>query len=137
MSICESVTVAATATTTATPPASAAPIAASAAPASAWTLFARASQVHRQCATAKILSIHGGDGFLCFLRRAHRDECKPPGPTGCPIHHQIGLYYSPVRCKCILQVVFRRVEGKIPNEQFCAHLISVLSRTALFSRDCS
>jgi hypothetical protein len=27
--------------------------------------------------------------------------------------------------KCVLQVVFRQVEGKISNEQFCTHLSSV------------
>jgi hypothetical protein len=27
--------------------------------------------------------------------------------------------------KRILQVILRKVEGKVPNEQFCAHLISV------------
>ena len=45
------------------------------------------------------------------------------------------IYHSPVRCKCVLQVVFRRVEGKIPNEQFCAHLLSVfIAGGFVFSR---
>jgi hypothetical protein len=30
-----------------------------------------------------------------------------------------------MRRKGVLQVIFRKVEGKVSNEQFCAHLISV------------
>jgi len=84
----------------------------------ATALFARFGNVHRQSATVNTFAIERVDrGFRLFVR-AHGDEAEAPRTTAVAIHHQIGLEYRAVSGKHILKIIFGRVEGKIPHEQF-------------------
>src|ERR1019366_9462821 len=116
------VTIATAATGTATAPAAATITAAATA---AGALFARPGDVNRQGASAQLFAIQCVDGLLRLLRRVHGDEGEPARTAGCPVHHQVGFDDRAVGRKGVLQVVFSDVEGKIPNKQFFAHVMSL------------
>jgi hypothetical protein len=91
--------------------------------AAAWPLFARFGDIDREGPAAEFLAIHGVNGLLSFFRGAHGDEGEAPGPTGRPVHHQVGLDDGTVCPKSVLQIIFRDVKGQISNKQFCAHVM--------------
>jgi len=119
------VTVATAASTTAAAAAATIPTAAATAAASR-SFFTRPSDVDREGAPAQLFAVEGVNGLLGLLRRTHGDESEPARTAGCPVHHKVGFDNRAVRRKGVLQVVFSDVEGKIPNKQFCAHVMSLI-----------
>ena len=102
------------------------------------TLFLGSGNVHRQVPAIQRGSVHGFNGLLRLLGRAHRYEGKAPGATRHAVHHQVGLDHRAVCSECILEIVLSRVEREISNKQFRAHAILLLSfclrLTATFRR---
>src|SRR5690349_19318116 len=115
---------AASATATAT----AAKFAPGTATAAARTFLTRTGNVDRQRASIELLAVHGVDGLLGFLGRGHGHKSKAARAAAHAIHHQIGFHDRAVRRKCVLEVVFSGVEGKVSYKQFRTHvMLTVLS----------
>src|ERR1051325_7179981 len=135
MSGCDSVTVASTASATATTTtaATAAEFATTAA-AAARTFFTRARDVDSERAAVELLAVHGIDGLLRFLRRAHGHESEAARAAAHAIHHQVGFHDCAVRGERVLQVVFGGVEGKISNKQFRTHVMLTVLTDPCLSR---
>ncbi len=82
----------------------------------------RTRLVHGQITAVQVRTIHGVDGGLGFLRRAHRHESEAAGPAARAVNHQIGFQNRAVRRKSVLQIVLSRVEGDVSYKQFCVHV---------------
>src|ERR1035437_593856 len=115
----------ATATATAAAATTVPPAPAAATATATGALFARPGDVNGQGATAQLFAVQGVDGLLRLLGRAHGDEGKPARTAGCPVHHEVSFDDRAVGRKGGLQIVFSDVEGKVPNKQFCAHVMSL------------
>jgi hypothetical protein len=100
------------------------------------TLFARTSDVHGQGTAIEFSSVKSLNGFVGFLRGAHRDEPEAAGAACHAVHHQVGLKDSAVSGKRVLEIIFSGFEGKISYKQLCAHLI-LLSAVPLLAPHCS
>src|SRR5689334_12474563 len=79
------------------------------------TFFFGTCFVHGQITTSDILSGETGNGCLRPFRRRHGDECESARAAAHSVHNKIDLCDRAVRGKHVLQVVFCRVEGKIPD----------------------
>jgi len=97
-----------------------------------WTLFFRARDVDRQRAVGQFGTVHGGNSFLRFFGRGHGDEGEATRTSAHPVHHEVGFHDGAVGRKCLLQLIFGCVEGKISNKQFRAHLEDLLFKPAAF-----
>src|SRR4029079_1492734 len=100
-------------------------VATSATTAAAGTFFAGPGDIHREGATIQFLAVQAVDGLLGFLGGTHGNETKAAGAIGRAIHHQVGFSDRAKRGERVLQVVFCRVEGKVSNKQFAAHILTV------------
>ena len=102
--------------------------------ASARALFARASDVDGEGAAVQLRAIQGINGLLRLFRRAHRDEAEPTRFTRYAVHQQVGLDDRAVGREGVLEIVFGGVEGKIPNKQFCTHVMFYCATNTAFTR---
>ncbi len=94
--------------------------------AAARALFAGLGNVDCEGSSIDFLAIQGGNRGLRFIWCAHGDETKTTGTAAHAVHHQVGFHDSAMLRKRILEVVFGRVEGKIPYEQFVTHVVMSL-----------
>src|ERR1700728_3693564 len=74
--------------------------------AAAGTLFAGACDIDCNRASIQLRAIHGGDGLLRFLFRAHRHKTEAARAIGVAINHEIGLCDCAVCCKCVIKRIF-------------------------------
>src|SRR5262249_43099613 len=84
-------------------------------------LFARPGEIDRDGASANRFAIHPIYGLLRLLGRAHSDETEPARTARRAVHHQVRFSDRAVGGKRILQIVFRRLKRKVPDEQFSTH----------------
>jgi hypothetical protein len=120
-----------TATAATTTTAAAAKFTPATAATAARTLFTRARNVDRERASVQLLAVHGINGFLRFLRGPHGYEREAARAAAHPIHHQVGFNDRAMGSKCVLEVVFGGVEGKISNKQFRTHVMSYCPKLTL------
>ena len=100
----------------------------------AGTFFPWPGDVDREITSVQGRAVQGVDRLLRLFRRAHGDEAKPARLTAHAVHHQVGFDDCSVGRKCVLQVVFGGVEGKISNKQFIAQVIWYCPTYAVFTR---
>src|SRR6266496_3305441 len=106
-----------------------------AASATAGTFFPGTGDVDREGAAIQLAAVQSVNRLLSFLRGTHGDEGKAARAAAHFVHHQVGFDDRSVRCECVLQVIFSRVEGKISYKQFRAHVTFCCPRlTVAFSR---
>ena len=106
----------ATVATVATIAAAAAATAAAAA-AAGRTIFTRPGDVHRQGASLKILVVEHFDGLVGFFGGGHFHEGEAAGFAGELVHHDVDGTDHTRRGEMILQVVVRRLIGKVSYEE--------------------
>ena|GEM_PF-3137366 len=79
--------------------------------------------VNGESATAEGATVHGFNGLLCLLRRSHGDKTKSSGTPADPVNHQIRFHYGAVRCKSVVQFIFRCVKREVSNKQLRVHVM--------------
>ena len=85
------------------------------------TVFARTRFIDSQSATADFLAGQGLDCCLSSLGGAHGDKSEAARTSAHAISDKINLGDWPMLLEKILQIIFRCVEGKIPDIQFRIH----------------
>src|SRR2546429_2443858 len=109
--------------TAARPPTAAATRATTAAGA---TLGLWARLVHDQVAIAEEPPVEHLDRFRGLFFRRHLDEAEPARPARELVGDDPHGLHGPRLRKQLAQVFFRRLEGKIADEQLCRHLANLL-----------
>jgi hypothetical protein len=95
--------------------------AAAARTAGAGTIFLGTRDVHGQGAIIELGAIQSLDGFLGFLGGGHGYKSESAGTPSHAIHHQIGFENGAMGAERFMEIILRRIEGKISNKQFIAH----------------
>src|SRR5262245_59835195 len=91
--------------------------------AAAGSFFAGPGDVHSEVASVEVRSVHGVHGLFRFLIAAHGDEGKSARATAGAIHHEVGLEDRAVCGESVLEIIFRRIEGKVSDKQFVIHVL--------------
>src|SRR5204863_233310 len=97
--------------------------------ASAWPRACgplRARPVHGQVALAQEPPVEPLDRFRGLFFRRHLDEAEPARPARELVGDDPHGLHGPRLRKQLAQVFFRRLEGKIADEQLCRHLANLL-----------
>ena len=94
--------------------------------ASARSFFAWPSDVHCKITAVQVSAIHSIHGFLRFFIAAHGNESEPARPAAGAIHHKVRFEDSTMRGESVLEIVFRGVEGEVPDKQFIIHAVVFL-----------
>jgi hypothetical protein len=89
--------------------------------ASAALLFAWPRFVHGQIAALEAAARQSADRGLGAFRRGHGDESEAARSATHAVHDEIDLGHRPELGKEVLQIVFRRVKGQVPDIQFRVH----------------
>jgi len=127
----------AAATSTIPPPTATAATAAVAAAAAATLRFG-SRLVHGEISTFERGAIHGLDGFLRLLGRAHGDEAESARPIIETVHHDVGFHHCAVGGESVLQVIFRwcRTRGS-QRRVSCSFTVLCLGDWPLHFPNCS
>lgn len=113
---------------------------ASAMPAAAETSLRLGTRfVDGESAAAESATVHGFNRLLCLLRRSHGNKTKSSGTPADPVNHQIRFHYGAVRCKSVVQLIFRCVKREVSNKQLRVHVMYYYALLELPLRlpDCS